>query len=182
MHKDSITIDAQLDKDYIGKYYSEEGVFCELIDSTKFYLKFNYGLEEMIPVTDSSFTISQGQVSVTFNKKVKNAFELSANGVKHILRKYEPVVLSEMVKDDYPGIYESDEVNTQYKIMIRGDDLILSHIKYEDVKLEPITVNQFSCPHWWMRNLIFHRDRNGKIRGFEINNGRVLHLYFEKIN
>jgi CubicO group peptidase (beta-lactamase class C family) len=179
--KDSITIHAQLDKDYIGKYYSEEGAFCELIDSTKFYLKFNYGLEEMIPVTDSSFTISQGQVSVTFNKKVKNAFELSANGVKHILRKYEPVVLSEMVKDDYPGIYESDEVNTQYKIMIRGDDLILSHIKYEDVNLEPITVNQFSCPHWWMRNLIFHRDRNGKIRGFEINNGRVLHLYFEKI-
>ena len=90
--------------------------------------------------------------------------------------------LSKTDKEYYQGTYESDEVNTQYKIFIQEDDLILSHNKYEDVKLKPITVNQFSCPHWWMKNLIFHRDQTEKITGFEINNGRVLHLYFEKIN
>ncbi len=175
-------IGTQLAKEYFGKYYSEEGLLCELIDSTKSYLKFSWGLEEMIPLTDSSFTIFQGQVIVKFNKKIKDSFEACSDGQKFVLRKYEPVVLSKTVKEDYQGTYESDEVHTQYKIIIQGDDLILGHNKYEDVKLKPITVNQFSCPHWWMENLIFHRDQSGKITGFEINNGRVLHLYFEKIN
>jgi CubicO group peptidase (beta-lactamase class C family) len=180
--KDSIkTTRSQLDKEYFGKYCSDEGVLCELIDSTSLYLKFNYGLEEMIPVTDSTFTIAQGQVQLKFSKKSKDSFEAYANRQKIILRKYTPVTLSKAVMKEYKGIYESDEVNTQYEISVQGDDLILSHTKYDDVKLSPITVNQFSCPYWWMSNLIFHRDRNGKITGFEINSGRVLHLYFEKI-
>lgn len=178
--KDSIIIDTKLDKGYFGKYYSEEGLLCELIDSTKPYLKFSWEMEEMIPVTDSTFRIF-GRVILKFSKKLSDSFEVYSNGEKDILRKYKPAVLSKTDKVDYLGTYESDEVHTQYEISIQGDDLILSHNKYEDVKLTPVTMNQFSCPHWWMSNLIFHRDKNGKITGFEINCERVLHLYFEKI-
>jgi len=64
-------IGIQLDKEYLGKYCNEEGLLCELIDSTRSYINFNWGLEEMIPLTDSSFTIFQGQVIVKFNKKIK---------------------------------------------------------------------------------------------------------------
>jgi CubicO group peptidase (beta-lactamase class C family) len=178
--KESSIASTQLDKEYFGKYCSEEGLICELIDSTRPYIKFNWGLEEMIPITDSTFRI-YGRVILKFNKKLPDSFEVYSNGEKDILRKYEPAVLSKEKKSDYQGTYESNEVNTQYKIMIRGDDLILSHTKYKDVKLAPITDDQFTCPHWWMSNLIFHRDKNGEITGFEINCERVLHLDFKKI-
>jgi CubicO group peptidase (beta-lactamase class C family) len=169
-----------LEKENFGKYYSEEGLTCELIDSTRPFIKFDFGLQEMIPETDSTFRIF-GRVILKFNKKSKETFEAYSDGDKLIFKKYVSAVLSNEDKSNYQGVYESAELDTRYKITVQGDDLILSHTKYEDVKLAPITADQFTCPHWWMSNLIFHRDKKGQITGFEINNGRVLHLDFEKV-
>jgi len=177
-----ISIDYHLFKANIGKYCSEEGMVCELIDSTKLWLKFNRRLEEMIPFSDTSFSVFQGQGMVTFNKNNKNSFTLNSNGYRQILRKYEPFVLTKANIKEYIGSYENDEVSTKYKIISQGDSLILSHDKYEDLILVPITANQFSSSRWGMRNLNFQRDKAGKINGLEINSERVLHLYFNKTN
>jgi hypothetical protein len=34
---------------------------------------------------------------------------------------------------------------------------------------------------WWMSNLKVIRDTRGKITGFEVNSGRVQHLWFRKV-
>ncbi|MEX2231153.1 MAG: hypothetical protein WD824_03260 [Cyclobacteriaceae bacterium] len=82
---------------------------------------------------------------------------------------------------DYVGSYESDELEARYQIVSEDGKLILRHRKYPDVDLNVITRNQFSTPHSWMENLLFNRDERGRINGFEINSGRVLHLKFRKM-
>jgi len=179
---DSIVIDHQFYKDRIGKYFSDEGQFCELVYNTKLYLRYNNGLQEMIPESDSTFSFADGIGKLSFIKNDKNSFVFSYLNTKQILRKYEPIVLAKSEMENYCGTYYSDEVATYYEIIQKGDKLFLKHCKYTDALLTPVTSNQFTCPHWWMSNIIFQRDHNNKILGFEINSGRVLHLYFRKTN
>uniref|UniRef100_UPI003D654D55 hypothetical protein n=1 Tax=Winogradskyella poriferorum TaxID=307627 RepID=UPI003D654D55 len=34
-------------KEKVGRYYSDQGLLCELIDSTHLYLKFQWGVEQL---------------------------------------------------------------------------------------------------------------------------------------
>ena len=180
LKKDSVIADYQFFKDYAGKYCSNDGIFCELIDSTGLFLKLGTKAEKLIPLSNYSFTFHGGYGIVRFNKSIKNSFEICLYDEKHILRKYEPWVLLKSNIEEYTGIFENNEVDTQYEIAAQGDSLVLSHVKYDSVKLTPVALDQFSCKHDWMNNINFIRNNDGKISGFEINYGRVLHLYFEK--
>ncbi|TBW30011.1 serine hydrolase [Gramella sp. KN1008] len=169
-----------LSKKKIGNYYSDQGLTCELIDSTDLFLKFNWGAEQLIPLSESTFSIFNGNGKVKFSSDDHNSFEFYSFDEKQLLKKYTPIDSTAIDNEEYVGSFKNDELDSEYKIKSNGDHLILQHKKYEDVKLEPITINQFTSPHWWMQNIIFDRNEEGKIVGFEINSGRVLHLYFKK--
>ena len=166
---------------FLGKYYNDEGSLLEIIDSTNLYVQKNGGVEEMVPVSDSTFTIFDGYGLFTFRKHVMNQFSFHSGNDTYLFRKYETYKPTTSDLESYQGIFRNDETDTQYEIIADDNRLMLGHSKYEEVALTPITRNQFSSPHWWMDNIIFHRDGNDKISGFEVNNGRVLHLYFKKL-
>ena len=179
--KDSIIIDHQIFKNKVGKYLSDEGLLLELVDSSKLYLKSSTSLTELIPISATTFTFNSGYGIVRFSKDDNSSFERIYYDEKQILNKYEPTVLSQTDMENYQGIYVSEEVNTRYEIIVNEDILILKHYKYEDAQINALTSDQFSSSHWWMRNLIFQRDEEGEIIGFEVNSGRVLHLSFKKL-
>lgn len=167
-------------KEKVGTYYSDEGLFFELIDSTKLYLKFNWGVEQLIPLSDSTFSFFNGTSKLKFNKANHDSFEYYSYDEKQLLKRYTPIDSTSLDKKVYQGVFRNDELHSEYKISFNGNDLILQHNKYKDVKLKVITIDQFSNPHWWMSNLIFDRNKEGDIEGFEINYGSVLNLYFNK--
>lgn len=174
-------IDDKLFAGRAGKYLSDEGMVCELVDSTNTrWLKVGRRLERMVPLTDTTFSIRHGQSTVIFSKRRDDSFVVSTKDYKETLRKYEPTVLSRSNFERYVGVYANKEVDTRYEIAVEDNKLILRHSKYGDYTLTPITNNQFSTKHWGMRNLIFKRDKSGKVIGFEVNGDRVLHLLFTK--
>jgi hypothetical protein len=59
--------------------------------------------------------------------------------------------------------------------------LLIGSAKYEETPLKLIGDNSLSDDWWWMSNLKMIRDGHGKITGFEVNSGRVRHLWFKKV-
>lgn len=168
-------------KEYVGKYNSSDGFSFEIIDSLKLFAKFGKRMEEMIPISDSSFSIFNGAASINLNKKNKNTIEYREPNTKFILQKHKPVLLHQKQLINYCGIYKNEETGSQYQIICKDEHLVLQHQKYNDVYLTPITKNQFSCPHWWMSNLNFKINEKDEILGFDIHSDRIWHLDFEKI-
>lgn len=165
----------------VGKYYNDEGLFFDILDSTKLYVRNRDVIQEMTPVSESVFTIMEGVAILKFCKVENYPLQYYDQSHIYLFQKYQPFELTSEDMKYYQGIFRNDELETQYEIYNRNGHLVLGHNKYEDVSLTPITKNQFSCPHRWMENLIFQRDSRGKITGFEVNSGRVLHLFFRKV-
>lgn len=167
---------------FTGRYHNDEGVFFDFIDSTKMYAKHSGGIDEMVPTSDSTFEISNGSGTLTFTNTPEKAVEFEIFNNRFILGKSEEFLPDDIDLTHYVGTYRSSEAGTRYELNIVDGQLVLSHSKYEDVVLKPFAVDQFSSPHWWMSNLVFIRNSNNKVIGFEINGGRVLHLYFDKLS
>jgi hypothetical protein len=165
----------------LGKYFNNEGLFFDILDSSKLYVRNSGDIQEMIPITDTTFTTMDGRGIFKF-KKGDYPLRYYFMDNEYLFQVREPFTLAPDLMKDYCGIFSNEEVQTQYDIFSKDGSLFLGHQKYGDVKLTPITINQFSSPHWWMNNLIFQRDSQGHITGFEINSNRVLHFLFKKIN
>lgn len=81
----------------------------------------------------------------------------------------------------YTGTYYCPELDCKYGIVLKGRDLILTNNKYEDTKLRLVTKDHILSDYWWMGHLKLLRNNKKQIAGFEVSNGRIMHLRFNKI-
>jgi hypothetical protein len=81
---------------------------------------------------------------------------------------------------EYSGQYYSEELETEYRIIVRNGQLVATHIRNEDVVLTPVDKDQFSGDQWWFRNVSYLRDKKDKIIGFQLTTGRVRNLHFKR--
>ncbi len=178
--------DIRIYSTYVGMYYSDEGILEVGLDNDKLLVRLGGQPISLIPLSDSSF-LWKGYAIITFEKdaaKSNAQFKLKSwqEEQDKIYTRFVKPILSEAARSSYVGSYDSEELDTRYYIVSENNQLILRHRKYSDGTLEAITNDQFSTSKWWMDNIIFTRDRNGSIIGFEVNSGGVLHLNFKKIN
>ena len=163
-----------------GKYCNEEGWFCELTNSSELEINIFGEAQELTPLTDSTFSFFHGFGRLKFFENKNDVFEIIYWDEKQLLRKYKSLSLSDSEMINYEGTYLNNEVNGRYTISKEDKQLVLKHEKYDDTMLNPIIVDQFSTTNGCTGNINFKRDARGEIIGFEINSGRVLHLFFEK--
>ena len=170
---------------YAGSYTNPEGnPLRVVVEDGKLQMDGGFGRTPLEAVSDSSFTAWGGHLKIAFEPPSGKgapspALTLTTNEPARYTR-YQPVKLTARELAAYTGTFESDELNERYQVVLAGDSLLLRHRKYADVPLQAVTREQFSCPHWWMGNLLFVRGGNGEVTGLEINHGRVLHLRFNK--
>jgi hypothetical protein len=81
----------------------------------------------------------------------------------------------------YTGTYYCPELDCKYGIVLKGRDLILTNGKYEDTKLKLTTKDHIFSDYWWMGHLKVLRNVKKEITGFEVSNGRIMYLRFNKI-
>lgn len=81
----------------------------------------------------------------------------------------------------YTGTYYCPELDCKYGIVLKGRDLILTNDKYEDTKLRLVTKDHLFSDYWWMGHLKVLRNAKKEISGFEVSNGRIMYLRFNKI-
>ncbi len=79
----------------------------------------------------------------------------------------------------FVGRYFSEEIETFYTVTLEEDKLVLQHRRVDDRNLSPRSVDTFGGGGL---EVSFERDRNEKVIGFYMANGRTRDVRFERVN
>lgn len=174
-------------KRYVGTYVSEEGVeFSFELQQDKLYWK-RYGSSDLlIPDIKDTFVVANApEVKFVFNLSNKAALVNQYwPGSNHRLLKYCTIdsALTALQMQSYAGTYYAPELDCKYKIEVVDGKLVLTHNKYKNSTIRVLGADHLFTEHWWMEHILIVRDTQKKIIGFDVNDGRILHLRFNKIN
>jgi CubicO group peptidase (beta-lactamase class C family) len=70
---------------------------------------------------------------------------------------------------DYVGEYESDELRTSYRVVLKDGALAMEHPRFGSIPLTWLLHEEFGSPQWFMRSVEFRRDGSGKVVGLTVN-------------
>lgn len=80
---------------------------------------------------------------------------------------------------DFEGNYHSDELLTDYKLMVKNDTLLMTHLRLNDIVLSPTGKDQFSGTNSFPFTIKFIR-KGQKIIVFEISNWGAKNVLFNR--
>ncbi|MFT3677580.1 MAG: serine hydrolase [Chitinophagaceae bacterium] len=83
---------------------------------------------------------------------------------------------------DFAGEYYSDELSTSYRFAVRGDKLVMTHLKLDDIELKRTGENNFSGsgPETFAFEMEFLRNEKRIVTGFAISNFGAKNVRFMK--
>ena len=138
---------------------------------------------EIVPTSDSTFSLLIVEASVTFHRNADNevdALTLHQGGDNRATRlpdeSWEPTV-EEM--SDYTGRYFSDEIETFYDVIVEEERLVLKQRRMNDNPLTPGEVDKFSSAGTEIR---FERDSENSVIGLAVSNGRTRNVKFHRVD
>lgn len=138
---------------------------------------------ELTPTSDSSFAIQGVEASVTFHRGARRRVDgltLHQGGDQHATRMEDDAAEWKPTAEDlseFAGRYFSEELETVFDLAVEEDELVLQRRRQDDTTLEPGKEDEFSGGGL---QFAFERDRNGKVIGFYIANGRTRNVRFER--
>jgi CubicO group peptidase (beta-lactamase class C family) len=78
----------------------------------------------------------------------------------------------------YAGEYRSRELLTEYVLEVRGGELVATHFRIGDIRLQPVERDRFQAPT--LGEVRFVRDASGAVGSFTANTERIRGLRFER--
>jgi CubicO group peptidase (beta-lactamase class C family) len=172
-------------KGFSGNYIADDG------DQLSFKLYKEKLYWERYGRMDVLLNLEKDSFQVVNAKDLKFLFNITATGdtlVKESwpggrsLVKYASANnLTDKQLQAYAGMYYCPELDCKYGIVVKGTDLMLTNNKYEDTKLKLTSKDHLFSDYWWMGHLKIMRNSKKEIAGFEVSNGRVMHLQFDKL-
>ena len=139
---------------------------------------------EIVPTSDSSFALTAVDAFVEFHRDEDGQVDgvtLHQNGENHATRMEDDVAAWEpTVEDltDFEGRYFSEELETFYDVVLEDESLVVQRRRWEDAELTSGDEDEFSGGGLMYA---FERDRNRKVIGFYLSNGRSRDVRFERM-
>jgi hypothetical protein len=138
------------------------------------------------PLSDSSFSVPIANVSATFLRNAEgkvNGLTLTEGGQNRHASRLEGEVAKAWAPTTqdlaaFAGRYYSDELETFYAISLDRDTLVVQHRRGDGARLKPGEKDRFAGGGL---NYEFERDRNGRVIGFYVANGRTRDVRFERM-
>jgi CubicO group peptidase (beta-lactamase class C family) len=137
---------------------------------------------ELVPTSDSTFTLAVAPVSVTFHRDETGrvtGLTLHQNG-DHAARRLPDEEQAAHDLSPYPGRYYSAEFEAVYSVEISGDHLLLRHRRLPDQALRHVRDDEFAGT-FPIFGLQFERDGQGLVTGFRAGNVRARDILFERM-
>ncbi|EZH75161.1 hypothetical protein ATO12_10580 [Aquimarina atlantica] len=78
------------------------------------------------------------------------------------------------------GDYYSSELKTTYSILLKESDVYCEHIRHGKIKIKQLYYNIFSGS-WPIGIIEIERDKEGKVNGLRMSNGRTRNVWFKKV-
>ena len=80
----------------------------------------------------------------------------------------------------YAGAYWSDELETQYTMVLKDGKLVADHAHHGEIALTPVAKDQFRGATFFAQEVNFVRDSTGRVTGMTIGGGRVTAVKFAR--
>jgi CubicO group peptidase (beta-lactamase class C family) len=94
-----------------------------------------------------------------------------------VFQRVEPFVPTVAQLQEFSGVYRSDEIESVYRMTVRGGALHLERLKSRPAPLEPLVAHTFGSPVGTIR---FERDAAGVVTGFVLEAGRIRNVRFAR--
>jgi CubicO group peptidase (beta-lactamase class C family) len=88
--------------------------------------------------------------------------------------------LTEAALDQYTGTYYSPEMDCNFRIVRKGRKLWITSNQYKDGRITLAGTEHLLTDYDFMSHLLIKRDSKGRIIGFDLNSGGIMHLFFRK--
>ena len=135
------------------------------------------------PTSMTAFEVVGAPAQITFNTAGGGAVEgitFQQDGAQHpgkrVVEKAAAVDLA-----SFAGRYFSEELETFYDLSVEGGQLVIRHRRFGPVALTHTSGDTFSgtLP---VSQVVFRRDAQGNVTGFEAGNGRARDIVFKKVS
>jgi hypothetical protein len=177
-----LTLEPKALETYVGHYRIESGIEADVVKrDDKLYAQMpGQWSYELQPVATNRFFVEplEGEVEFTLKPSGGLTFKFIQPGSRMT---GERIGLEPGPGPDfspYAGVYWSDELETQYTILLKDAKLIASHAHHGDIELVPVGKDQFASGEWFMPSAKFSRDASGSITGLTLGGGRVVGIQF----
>jgi hypothetical protein len=135
------------------------------------------------PTSMTAFEVVGAPAQITFNTAAGGAVEgitFQQDGAQHpgkrVVEKAAAVDLA-----SYAGRYFSEEMETFYDMSVEGGQLVIRHRRFGPVALTHTTGDAFAAT-LPVSQVVFQRDAQGNVTGFEAGNGRARGIIFKKVS
>jgi hypothetical protein len=133
------------------------------------------------PTSMTSFEVVGAPARITFNTAADSTVEgiTFQQGGEHPGRRVVEKPPADLTS--FAGRYFSEELETFYDLSVEGGKLIIRHRRFGPVALTHTTGDTFSgtLP---VTQVVFRRDAQGNVTGFEAGNGRARGILFKKVS
>jgi CubicO group peptidase (beta-lactamase class C family) len=135
------------------------------------------------PTSVTSFEVVGAPAQITFNTAADSAVEgitFQQDGAQHpgkrVVDKAAAVDLT-----SFTGRYFSEELETFYDLSVEEGKLVIRHRRFGPVALTHTSGDSFSAT-LPVSQVVFQRDAQGNVTGFEAGNGRARGILFKKVS
>lgn len=138
---------------------------------------------ELRPVSARKFYVAALSAEIEFEPSSGGGMKIIVTqpGAVNTGERTAPVVLDDATLAHYAGAYWSDEMETQYTVVVRDGKLWLSHLKHGERALEPGAADTFSSSFWFIPELRFGRNDAGVVTSAVLGGGRIKGVTFQKV-
>jgi CubicO group peptidase (beta-lactamase class C family) len=134
---------------------------------------------ELFPLSDSDFFVKENPLRITFHRDPNGRVtRITLRPQDTVARRLEAFDPSAGDLAAYAGRYNSPELETFYRLVVKRGCLVAEHARLDDVTLTPIEKDRFSCE--LLGKVLFDRDPMGRVTGFRATTGRVRNLQFDR--
>jgi CubicO group peptidase (beta-lactamase class C family) len=137
---------------------------------------------EMKPLSPSRFYVEPLEAEIEFVSAPSDDMKVKITqpgGVNEGVRTANPPK-AEIDLLAYPGVYWSEELETQYTFSIKDGKLIATQAHHGIIHLTPKTKDSFSSDQWFMGEANFVRDPDGHVTAVLLGGGRLRGIRFVK--
>ena len=176
-----ITLDPATLEQYVGTYRLDIGLATISVKDGKLMgAPQGQPFAELKPVAANKFYVQQidGQVEFTPKPGGNMSMKLSGGGMNAEGNRVKILPFDSADLPQYTGAYWSNELETQYTIIVKDGKLVADHAHHGEIALTPLAKDAFRGSTFFTQELNFVRDSAGNVTGLTIGGGRVTAVKF----
>ena len=175
-----VSVEPKVLERYTGDYQMEFGLLHVSVQDGKL-MGSAESTAELKPLSANRFYVEPVDTEVEFvpdpagGMMARLSGNLNGEGKRITVIPFDKADLAE-----YPGVYWSDELETQYTVVLKDGKLVASHAHHGDIALTPVSKDSFRGGAFFMQEVKFVRGGEGRVTGMTAGGGRVRAVRFSR--